>query len=387
MTAGPLSHRRAWRSGIVQQVSPARVVDLGPGYLQPELMPAGLLAEAYQNALVEFGSAALAYGDDRGAAPLRAAVAGRGDQDNVLVTAGSSHALYLLATMLAKPGDVVLVEQFGYDLGQRLLRDAGLRVVPVSMDAHGVDPSAFEDAARAHRGRIAFACMTPTFHNPTGVVVPERRRRELLAVADRFGVLIVEDDAYADLVLDGEVPPSMVDIAGHQGVVRLRTFSKSVAPGLRLGFLLADPRTVTRMAEHALFVSGGSANHLASLAVAQLIASGAYARHLAWLREQLRARRDALAGGLRAAFGPDLACDVPAGGYFLWLRSATAPESALLDAAEAAGVRICDGSRFGAGPSATVRLSYSFNPPSDLAAAGAGFAAAWQERTVKERTP
>jgi DNA-binding transcriptional MocR family regulator len=250
------------------------------------------------------------------------------------------------------------------------------------MDECGVDPAAFEDAVRVHRGRIAFACMTPTFHNPTGLVVSERRRRELLAAADRHGVLIVEDDAYADLVLDGAVPPSMVDIAGHDGVVRLRTFSKTLAPGLRLGFLVADPRTVTRLAEHALFVSGGSANHLASLAVAHLIASGAYDRHLAWLRAELRQRRDALVGGLQG-----LTFDVPAGGYFLWLRSDTRPESALLAAAEEAGVRVSDGSRFGAGPSAAIRLSYSFNPPSDLAAAGGAFAAAWSHRSVKETTP
>ncbi|MCP2164347.1 aminotransferase class I/II-fold pyridoxal phosphate-dependent enzyme [Goodfellowiella coeruleoviolacea] len=388
--AGPLSHRRAWRTGVVQQVCPDGVLDLGPGYLDPDLLPADLLAAAYHGALTEFGSAALAYGDDRGAVPFRAAVAdrvARADDrpcgpEHVLVTAGTSHALYLLATAMATPGDVVLVEQYGYDLGRQLLADCGLRPRPVAMDGAGMDPAAFEEAVtsvRAHGGRVAFACLIPTYHNPTGLVVPEARRRDLLAVAQRLGVLVVEDDAYAELDLDATPAPcSMAGLADYHGVIRLRTLSKTLAPGLRLGCLLAAPDVVTRLANHAVFVSGGSANHVTSLAVAHLLRSGAYDRHLTWLRNRLRTSRDALAGALLPALGPDFACQVPAGGYFLWVRCTTRSEPDLLAAAEAAGVRVAAGSRFGAGPHAAVRLAYSFTAPDQLVTAAGLLASAWQ---------
>ncbi|MFB9428481.1 aminotransferase-like domain-containing protein [Streptoalloteichus tenebrarius] len=399
---------------MVQQVCPDGVLDLGPGYLAPGLLPAGLLAEAYHGAFAEFGAAALAYGDDRGAEPFRAAVADRVARaegsacgpEHVFVTAGTSHALYLLARTFAEPGDVVLVEQYGYDLGRRLLRDCGLRPFPVAMDAHGVDPGAFEEAVttvRAQGRRVAFACLVPTFHNPTGLVMPEARRRDLLAVARRLDVLLVEDDAYAELDLDGRTPPrSLAGLAEHQGVVRLRTFSKTLAPGLRLGYLLADPSVVTRVAEQGVFVSGGSANHTTSLAVAHALRSGAYDRHLTWLRARLRTRRDALATALRSGLGcglgpgmgagmgsgvgstvdNDFACDPPEGGYFLWVRAFAHPESALLAAAEAVGVRVAAGSRFGSGPHAAVRLAYSFTEPDKLTVAAGLLAEAWRSAST-----
>ncbi|WP_033429319.1 aminotransferase class I/II-fold pyridoxal phosphate-dependent enzyme [Saccharothrix syringae] len=374
---------------MVQSVSPPGVVDLRPGYLDPDLLPVDLLAEAYQRAFTEFGAAALSYGADQGALVLRSALAARTAEaelhacgpDNVLVTAGTSHALHLLATRLAAPGDVVLVEQTSYDFGRRILTDRGLRLRPVAMDGEGVHPGALHDAMVAERaagGRIAFACLTPTFHNPTGLLVPAERRRELLAVAARHDVLVVEDDAYAGLELGGTpVECSLAGLAGYRGVVRLRTFSKTLAPGLRLGWLLAAPEFVRALVAQGVFVSGGSMNHVASLAVAELIRTGAYDRHLGWLRGRLRARRDALADALRAGLPADLGFELPAGGFFLWLTSRGGrTEADLLAAAGRAGVHLAGGTRFGTPAAPSLRLAYSFTPPGTLAAAGRRLAAA-----------
>ncbi|GLZ36660.1 PLP-dependent aminotransferase family protein [Actinokineospora sp. NBRC 105648] len=396
-SAGPLSHRRSWSPGVVQQVGPAGTVDLGPGYLEPGLLPVDLLAAAYPAALAEYGSAALAYGDDRGAVPFRALVADRVARaegppcgpDNVLVTAGTSHALHLLATGLAQSGEVVLVEQYGYDYGRRILADRGLRARAVPMDAAGVDPAALDEAiatTRAAGERIAFAYLAPTFHNPTGLVSPVGRRRELLAVAARHGVLLVEDDAYAELGLDGGADPvSLAGLAGYRGVVRLRTFSKTLGPGLRLGYLLADPAIVGRLAGTGLFTSGGSANHVTSLAVAWLLRSGEYDRHLGWLRSRLRERRDALAVALGSGLEGVVEFTTPAGGYFLWLRS-THDEARLVTAAAAAKINALPGSRFGTGPQPTVRLAYSLNPPSALTAAAEALGRCWRALSSLERT-
>ncbi|MFG1681413.1 aminotransferase class I/II-fold pyridoxal phosphate-dependent enzyme [Nonomuraea sp. NPDC049269] len=381
--AGPLSHRRRWYPDVVQDVAPPRMFDLGPGYLDPALLPVDLLRAAYADALAEFGSAALSYGHNAGALPLRTILAERADHlctpDHIVVTAGTSHALYLIATILGGPGDVALVEEVGYDLGRAILADCGLRPRAVEMDASGMVPEALDRALADRDGRPAFVYLSPTFHNPTGLLVPGERRRELIRVAAEHGVPLVEDDAYAELALDrAATRDSLGALSGYRGVIRLCSFSKSVAPGLRLGWLATDPETAARIQGHAVFDSGGSPNHLASLAVTHLLSSGAYDRQLSWLRARLRARRDALADTLRAHLPEEIRFDRPAGGFFLWLRSyGQQDEPALLAAAQEAGVRVLAGSRFGRSAQPSIRLAYSFNSPARLAAAALRLAAAW----------
>jgi 2-aminoadipate transaminase len=389
--AGPLSHARYWRDGVVQAVSPPGTIDLGPGYLEPCLLPVDLLREAYTAALVKFGAAALSYGDNRGARPLREALAvriGRADgrpctASNVIITAGTSHALYLIATLLAAPGQVVLVEQTSYDLGRVLFRDCGLRIREVPADSSGMDPAALEEAVAAERAagrKVAFGCLTPTFHNPTGVLTPPQRRSELLNVARRQEILLVEDDAYADLDLDGAAATcSMAGLVGYQGVIRLQTFSKTLAPGLRLGWLLAEPEVASRFARHGLFASGGSANHLASLAATMMLRSGEYDRHLSWLRVQLKERRDALASGLQRHLGEEISFVLPQGGFFLWLRwRGQRSEHTLTERARRSDVLVAAGTRFGTTTSPSLRLAYSFNHPDRLADAARLLAGAWK---------
>ncbi|MER7150268.1 enduracididine biosynthesis enzyme MppQ [Streptomyces lydicus] len=390
-SASALSHVRQWRPGVVQEVAPAGVLDLGPGYIEPALLPVHLLKEAYGQALAEYGAAALGYGHDPGAQPLRALLAARAaaadghpcDAEQVLLTSGTSQALYLLATSLAAPGDTVLAEELCYDLGRQIFRDCRLRLGDVGTDDSGMLPEALDHAltrAAAAGERTAFIYLTPTHHNPTGRTMPPARRRALLEVAARHDVLIVEDDAYAELSLDeGRTPPpSLAALAGYRGVVRLCSFSKTLGPGLRLGWLLTDRALAARLASHGLFVSGGSLNHTTSLAVSTLLASGAYDRHLTAFRAALRARRDALAGTLRATAGDRLELRTPQGGFFLWLRFKDGEdEPGLLDRAAGAGVRIAAGSRFGTPRGTGVRLAYSFNPPALLEQAAQRLTTAW----------
>ncbi|REK87552.1 enduracididine biosynthesis enzyme MppQ [Streptomyces inhibens] len=394
-SAPSLSHTRQWRPGVVQEVAPAGVLDLGPGYIEPALLPVRLLRVAYEQALAEYGAAALGYGHDPGAQPLRDRLAARAaaadglpcDPDQVLLTSGTSQALYLLATSLAAPGDTVLTEELCYDLGQRIFRDCALRLRQVAMDGSGMLPEALDRAltegARAG-AKTAFIYLTPTHHNPTGHTMPLARRRQLLEVAARHDVLIVEDDAYTELSLtpDRTPPPSLAALAGYRRVVRLCSFSKTLGPGLRLGWLLADRELTGRLATHGLFVSGGSLNHTTSLAVSTLLASGAYDRHLDAFRAQLRARRDALVGALRAMLDDRVEMRTPEGGFFLWLRAGDgADERELLDGAARAGVRIAAGSRFGTTQGAGLRLAFSFNPPALLEQAAKRLTTAWSGST------
>lgn len=383
--ADPLAHDRFWRCGTVQSVAPPGVTDLGPGYLDPGLLPVGLLREAYSSALPEFGAASLAYGDNRGARPLRIALAARTaadgstacSPDQLVITAGTSHMLHLLATMFARPGAVVLIDEVSYDLGRRIFTDCGLRLREVPADSAGTDPEALAAALRGG-GTTAFIYLNPTFQNPTGLVVPRERRLELLAVAREHETLVVEDDAYADLTLSGPEPPgSLAELARYHGVIRLLTFSKSLAPGLRLGWLQAEHALTERLVSHGLFASGGALNHTSSLAVLALLRSGAYSRHLAWLRTELRARRDALVGTLRESLSDCFVLVPPSGGFFVWLRCRTeASEEDLMSAARCARVRVAAGSRFGTVRYASIRLSYSLNGPAELSRAARRLAAA-----------
>lgn len=372
--ADPLAHDRLWCAGTVQAVAPPGVVDLGPGYLDPALLPVSLLRDAYSSALSEFGSASLAYGENRGALSLRTALAARATAsggtgctpEQLVITAGTSHMLHLLATAFAQPRSVVLIDSLCYDLGRRIFTDCGLRLREVPGDSAGMDPKALGEALR-DTDLVAFIYQNPTFQNPTGLVVSAERRRELLAVAREHGTLIVEDDAYAELTLDCPGPPSsLAELSGYRGVIRLLTFSKTLAPGLRLGWLQADRAVTERLVRRGLFASGGALNHTTSLAVLAMLRSGAYNRHLAWLRVQLRTRRDALTGALGESLSDRFGFVPPGGGFFLWLRCDGAAEDDLLSAARRAGVRVTAGSQFGAAGFASIRLSYSLNGPAKL---------------------
>nr|WP_279571250.1 aminotransferase class I/II-fold pyridoxal phosphate-dependent enzyme [Streptomyces hainanensis] len=392
---GPLKETdRPWRlSGIVQQVSPDGRCDLGPGYLASNLVPVTDVARAYQVALARYGAAALSYGHNQGPLPLRAAVAARialaegvdCDARHVLVTAGTSQMLDVLAGVLGAPGDTVLVEALHYDLGVRILRDRGLTVRAVEMDESGMDPGALDLAVRDERAagrRVALAYLVPTFHNPTGRLMPAERRRSLLDVAARHGLVVVEDDAYGELGLDdGPRCPSLATMSAFRGVIRLGTFSKSLAPGLRLGWLAADPGTTARLAGLGLFDSGGCPNQVAALAVAGLLEDGGYDRHLARLRPWLARRRDALLDALRGCRPAGFHVAPPRGGLFLWVRlpPGYGEQAATADAARV-GVSVTPGSRFGADGDA-VRLAYGQYDPERLSAAGAALTDAWNSAT------
>lgn len=385
-SAGPLSHDRQWRAGVVQAVCEPGMLDLAPGYLQPALLPVDLLRDAYSTALAEFGAAALSYGANQGVDLLRAAIAARAsaadgrpcEADNVALTAGTSHALHLVATTMAAPGRIVFLDETSYDFGRCILRDCGLTLREVPADAAGMDPAALDEAIRSAEQPVAFVLLTPTFHNPTGRTVGPARRRELIEVAAVHGALIVEDDAYGELGLDQyATPASLAGLAGHSGVVRLGTFAKTIGPGLRLGWLLADPAVVRGFVGRGVFESGGSPNHLTSLAVAVLLRDGHYDDHLGWLRSHLRHRRDALLGALREHLR-GVEVDRPGGGFFLWLRfPGRESEERLVTDAARAGVAVAAGSRFGTVHEPSVRLSYSFNSPGQLATAAARLADTW----------
>ncbi len=325
------------------------VIDLTWGHPDPSALAAEAIGEAATAAVAVHGWQALAYGAPCGAAFTRAAVAElltRTDtpvsEDEVVITGGSSGGLDLLLTLLARPGDVVFVEQPTYFLALRMLADHDVQIIGLTSDDDG--PSAADLQAKASQvsaDKKMFLYIVPTFANPTGRCLPTSRIDELLDVARSKAILIVEDDVYRDTAPDA--PPSMWS-RDRDVVVRLGSFSKSVAPGLRVGYLTAGRELVDRIADCGLLDSGGGLNHFASMIVGELITSGRFDELAAAGKLRYRTRCAALAGALDPAL---FTFTAPKGGYFLWLRLPAGISSAqAVAAAREAGVLVSDGRPF-----------------------------------------
>lgn len=351
--------------------------DLGWGHPRPDLLPLAGWARATTKALQTYGWQALTYGHPAGPAPLIEWLCERAGDTvpaQVFVTAGASHALALVAEVLTQPGDVVLVDSPSYHLAFPILADRGVRLVRAPADDRGLDPARLPPSDRA-----PLLYLVPTFANPTGRSLPDDRRRALADLARRGAVTIVEDDTYRDLAYDSPAPDSLWRLAGGRGVVRIGSFAKTVAPGLRLGWLSGDPGLVDRLSRLGYVHSGGGVNHTTALAMAAFGRDGDYDRHLARLRSAYREQRDALAGAL-AEHG--LPVEAPGGGWFVWVPLPDGVSATrLLPVAERHGVSFVPGPQFyvdGAGGDDRVRLSFSRLPGPDLAAAAERLAAAVQ---------
>ena len=276
------------------------------------------------------GAAALSYGGPLGYEPLREEVArlfARDQEpaigaDHFVLANGAAGAIDLACSALLDPGDVVVTEVPAFSGSLRTIRGHGARLVGVPMDAQGmcIDRLADTLAQLAAAGTPAkLVYVSPTFHNPTGITMPISRRRELLEVAARHGVLLLEDTAYNELYFGDELIPSLGALAQGNFVITAGTFSKVIAPGLRVGWLQARPELL-RMLMPARFDMGNSP--LQHRMLYEFMITGELEAHVARMRAVYRAKMRMLAGALRETCGPALQFTEPAGGFFLWLRLA-----------------------------------------------------------------
>ena len=292
-------------------------------------------------------------------------------QEQIFIAGGLSQGLDLLCTLTTRPGDAILVDSPTYHLALRVFRDHGLELIPVAGDADGLRPDTLVDALarlrREHR-RARFLYLVPNFGNPTGATIPLARRQAIAALAQEAGLTILEDDVYRHLWFDAPPPPPLSDLAPDH-VIRLGSFSKLLAPGLRVGWLIAPPAVVRRCAGSGLLDSGGGASHFAAHVVAAFMELGGFDAHVEMLRAAYRARRDVLCDALVRHLPNGCQWRVPGGGFFVWVRLPEGVDAAaLLPHAEAAGVSYVPGSRFCAngGCNATIRLAFTLLSPAEM---------------------
>jgi len=356
------------------------IVEFGWGHPSGDLLPVADMQRAAGGALARAGVAVLSYGAPQGPGRLVEPLAARlgrveGEAltpERLLITGGVSQGLDLLCTLLTQPGDSALVESPVYHLALRILRDHGLDLVPVASDAEGLRLDALEDALAQtrRRGRPArLLYLAPTFTNPTGRTLSPARRAGVARLAAAHDLLVVEDDVYRELWYDALPPPPIGSYGGSANVVRLGSFAKILAPGLRLGWMVADPALVQRCVRGGLLDSGGGVNHVTAHMVAEYMRLDLLDPHVAALRAVYRARRDTLAGALQRYLPPGCTFETPGGGYFIWVRLTEGLDAAaLLPWAEAAGVSYLPGTLFHSdgGGRGHLRLSFSMLSPAEM---------------------
>jgi DNA-binding transcriptional MocR family regulator len=376
---------------LTQFILKPGVIDLSWGHPDPTRLPVEQLRAAADRVFERHGTGALAYGNPAGPPPLIEFIVDRLGQTDarapapaeVLVTSGASQGIDLAAMHLLEPGDTALVDVPTYHLAMKILRDHPVSLVSVPSDHEGilVDELASTLTVLRHHGQRPRLLYTiATFRNPTGSTLPAERRAALLALAAAEDLRIIEDDTYRELSYDGPAPPSLwaEDRAGI--VVRAGSFAKSVAPGLRVGYLTAPGELVERMTTGGLLDSGGGTTHFAGLVLAEYAASGDYAAQVERFRDAYRAQRDALLSSLEAHLPEGAAWTRPAGGYFTWvdLPAGLAARS-VAEAGAAHQVEFITAGAFyverSTAPEA-LRLAFSMYPPDQLTEAGARLGAA-----------
>ncbi len=300
-------------------------ISLASGAAYPPLLP-DVVREAAE-AVGPRREEAMQYGPLMGLDDLREEicrfVAGDGVQakpENVLVTYGAKNALDLACRVFVEPGDRVIVTRPSYMTAIHIMRTHNVQFVDVGQDRDGLSTDELEEQLELFEAnaepmpKLLFD--VPDFHNPTGITMSLARRRKILELARRYNFVICEDDPYRRIRFDGEaVPPiKSLDTTGH--VISLGTVSKTIAPGLRVGWAIGDAGVVRRM---AMQKADGGSNTFAQRIVVQLMRSNKISRHVDELTEKMRSHRDAMVAAL-AEYMPEAKCRVPDGGYFLWVR-------------------------------------------------------------------
>jgi 2-aminoadipate transaminase len=263
--------------------------------------------------------------------------------DDLLIVSGSLQALDLVNQTLLAHGDTVIVEQETYQGALTRLGRLGVNTVGIPLDHDGLRMDALASALAdlKQRGvRPKYIYTIPTVQNPTGSIMPETRRAELLKLSESYGVPIVEDDCYADLIWDGQRPPAIYAMSNTGGVIHIGSFSKSIAPALRVGFIAAPWAMLSRML--ALKTDAGS-GALEQMVLSEYCAAH-FATHVPKLTKGLRAKLDTLMEALNEQFGTSAEFEVPKGGIFLWVKLPDNVDTLkLYQAALAAGVSINPG--------------------------------------------
>lgn len=356
------------------------VISFAGGLPAPDVFPVEQIEAATRKVLQQYGTQALQYGPSEGYGPLLKQIAQTMSRDgltitpeNVFITSGSQQGLDFIGRLLVNPGDRVLVESPTYMGALQAIAPYGAEFVTVPSDDHGMITSALEEILVTSKPKLMY--VLPNFQNPAGVTLSLERRRELVELATRYGVPVVEDDPYSQLRFEGEPLPSLLSLEnklrGAEGemyrgcVIQLNTFSKVLAPGLRVAWTVAAPELVRKLVQ----TKQGADLHTASLnqmIAYELMHDGFIERHIPLIQRTYRERRDVMLQAMEEHFPTRIRWTRPEGGMFLWVTLPAGLNSTeLLAEAVKENVAFVPGAAFHAegGIENTLRLSFSNATP------------------------
>ena len=354
------------------------VLSFAGGLPAPEAFPVEAMARAHAEVLASDGAAALQYGPTEGFGPLRAWVAERmtsrglaAQQHQVLITAGSQQGIDLVGKALIDPGDVVIVEEPSYLAALQSFSTYEAQFEVVASDEDGMRVEELEEALLRTRAKLVY--LVPNFQNPRGTTLILERRALLARISAEHGVAVLEDDPYGELRYSGAPLPPVAGLDPRANVIHLGSFSKTIAPGLRLGYVVADERTIRALtiAKQAADLHTGS---LSQRALARMLEFFDYDAHLRKLKQLYGERCSAMLASIERSFPQGAQWTRPEGGLFVWVRLPPGLDAqALLGDAMRERVAFVPGAPFYArDPQCnTLRLNFSNRPP-ELIAEGMG---------------
>lgn len=350
---------------------PRHVISFAGGLPDIPSLPGEALVRATRAVIDREQKEALEYGGTFGPLPLRDAIAERSSKiegvpvtrDNVIIASGSAHAIGLVCETLLDPGDVVMVESPNFPGSMRTIRSFGATQVAIAMDEQGMRCDILESELQklADQGKRAkFIYCIPTHQNPAGCTLQLDRREKLLELARRFNTFILEDDAYGELWFETPPPPSLYSLSNGDHGIKVSSFSKIIATGLRMGWVMGPPALISRVA--ALRYDMGTSPYLGRI-IAEMIRNGDLDRHIVNLRRTYLKKLERVEDALARYTSEYATYTRPLGGFFLWLQLRPGLSSRDVQlAANERGVIVGQGPQFFADGNATnhVRLAFSY---------------------------
>lgn len=353
---------------INQAESRSDIIRLGTGELSPELLPYKQMKTIFQLSNREMS---LGYEEAKGDLFLRQQLTKhlkrlgiQASPSSILIVSGALQALQLISMGLLHKGSTVLLEKPSYLYSVHIFQSAGMRLFGVPLDEQGIQTSVVQRYKKQYNGSLLYSI--PSFHNPTGTLMTETRRKDLMALCEQLSLPLIEDDVYRDLWIDSP-PPSPLKANDKNGMVLyLGSMSKSVSPGLRIGWIVGPDPVIDRLADIKMQTDYGS-SALSQWAAAHWLSSGLYQEHLKETRNQLRIRRDTAIQSLEKHFADIASWEKPKGGFYIWVRI-TPPLSIheLFEQALKEGILLNPGHLYDRDANQYLRISYSYASLSDI---------------------
>jgi 2-aminoadipate transaminase len=310
---------------VAQFSIPPGFIDLGLGDPQFSLLPMELLRQAAKDCFSQKNPEFLQYGAEQGDGTFRKSLAeflSRGysfpvEPENLFITNGASMGLHLICTFFTQPGDTIFVEEPTYFLAMRIFADHDLNLVPIRTDENGLMIDSLEEKLTGSHPKFLY--IIPTYQNPTGHTLSAGRRKCLMSLSRRHNFLVIADEVYHFLNFSGHPPKPLAQETETGNVISLGSFSKILAPGLRLGWIQAHTSIIHKFINSGLLDSGGGMNPFTSSIVCRVLESGGLDQNIAKLILTYRARIARMDASLKR-YLPDVQYTLPEGGYFFWIQ-------------------------------------------------------------------